>query len=89
MAKNKDAVEIILDDIRLARAVGAGTVEHTPVTPSAYLGKLTGGKIVLKAENLQRTGAFKIRGALNKVMRLGTAACNGVVAGCAGRQRST
>lgn len=84
MAKNNDAVEITLDDIRLARSVGAGTVEHTPVTPSAYLSERLGGKIVLKAENLQRTGAFKIRGALNKVSRLGTAARNGVVAGSAG-----
>ena len=67
-----------------SRAVGAGTVEHTPGTPSAYLSELIGGKIVLKAENLQRTGAFKIRGALNKLARLGTAARNGVVAGSAG-----
>ncbi len=84
MLKNNDAVEITLDDIRLARAVGAGTVEHTPVTPSAYLSERLGGKIVLKAETLQRTGAFKIRGAINKVSRLGSAARNGVVAGSAG-----
>ncbi|MEK7291854.1 MAG: pyridoxal-phosphate dependent enzyme, partial [Actinomycetota bacterium] len=84
MAKSNDAVEIALDDIRAARSVGAGIVEHTPVTPSAYLSERLGGKIVLKAENLQRTGAFKIRGALNKVTRLGNAARNGVVAGSAG-----
>jgi len=51
---------------------------------SAYLSELLGGKVVLKAENLQRTGVFKIRGALNKVSRLGDAACNGVVTGSAG-----
>jgi len=62
---------------------------HTPVTLSAHIGELTGGKIVLKAENLQRTGVFKTRGTLNKVTRLGTAARNGVVAGSVGRQRST
>lgn len=84
MTKGNDAVKITLDNIRLARVVGAGTVEHTPVTPSAYLSERLGGKIVLKAENLQRTGAFKIRGALNKVTRLGAAARNGVVAGSAG-----
>ncbi|MEO5974515.1 MAG: pyridoxal-phosphate dependent enzyme [Ilumatobacteraceae bacterium] len=84
MTKINDAVDITLDDIRLARSVGSGTVEHTPVTPSAYLSERLGGKIVLKAENLQRTGAFKIRGALNKVARLGPAASNGVVAGSAG-----
>lgn len=84
MVKSHDAVEITADDIRTARAVGAGTVEHTPVTSSAYLSERLGGKIVLKAENLQRTGAFKIRGALNKVARLGSAARSGVVAGSAG-----
>lgn len=84
MVKSNDAVEITFDDIRAARAVGAGIVEHTPVTPSAYLSERFGGKIVLKAENLQRTGAFKIRGALNKVARLGAVARNGVVAGSAG-----
>lgn len=84
MTKNNDAVEITLDDIRRARIAGTGTVERTPVIPSVYLSERFGGKIVLKAENLQRTGAFKIRGALNKVSRLGTAANNGVVAGSAG-----
>jgi threonine dehydratase len=39
---------------------------------------------VLKAENLQRTGAFKIRGAMNKLATLGPAAANGVTAGSAG-----
>lgn len=84
MTKSNGAVEITLDDIRAARVVGAGIVEHTPVTPSAYLSEISGGKIVLKAENLQRTGSFKIRGALNKVTLLGAAAGNGVVAGSAG-----
>jgi threonine dehydratase len=45
---------------------------------------MTGGKIALKAENLQRTGSFKIRGAINKIAMLGDAAKNGVVAGSAG-----
>jgi threonine dehydratase len=39
---------------------------------------------VLKAENLQRTGSFKIRGALNKLSTLGESAQHGVVAGSAG-----
>ncbi|MSO58765.1 MAG: pyridoxal-phosphate dependent enzyme [Ilumatobacteraceae bacterium] len=67
-----------------ARAVGQGIVKHTPVTESAALSERCGGKIVLKAENLQRTGSFKIRGALNKVASLGDAANNGVTAGSAG-----
>ena len=75
---------IDLDAIRAAREVGRGVVEHTPVTPSAYLSEQFGGQIILKAENLQRTGAFKIRGAINKLHRLGDVKKNGVVAGSAG-----
>jgi threonine dehydratase len=75
---------IDLDAIRAAREVGRGVVEHTPVTPSAYLSEQFGGQIILKAENLQRTGAFKIRGAINKLHRLGDLKKSGVVAGSAG-----
>jgi threonine dehydratase len=70
--------------ISAARERGKGVVLHTPVIPSAYLSQRFGGKIVLKAENLQRTGAFKIRGAMNKLSQLGNAKETGVVAGSAG-----
>ena len=43
-----------------------------------------GGDIWLKAENLQRTGSFKIRGAMSKLAALGERAGNGVTAGSAG-----
>jgi threonine dehydratase len=43
-----------------------------------------GGNVVLKAENLQRTGAFKIRGAMNKLAALGDARSAGVTTGSAG-----
>ncbi len=81
MGKN---LGIDLEAIRSAREVGRGVVEHTPVTPSAYLSQQFGEQIILKAENLQRTGAFKIRGAINKLHRLGDLKQNGVVAGSAG-----
>ena len=71
-------------DISSARERGKGVVLHTPVIPSAYLSQRFGGKVVLKAENLQRTGAFKIRGAMNKLSQLGNAKETGVVAGSAG-----
>ena len=71
-------------DISAARERGKGAVLHTPVIPSAYLSQRFGGKVVLKAENLQRTGAFKIRGAMNKLSQLGNAKETGVVAGSAG-----
>ncbi|MFM8687382.1 MAG: pyridoxal-phosphate dependent enzyme, partial [Acidimicrobiaceae bacterium] len=75
---------IDLNAIRAAREVGRAVVEHTPGTPSAYLSQQFGGQIILKAENLQRTGAFKIRGAINKLHRLGDLKKHGVVAGSAG-----
>ena len=71
-------------DIDAARVAGAGTVKHTPVTESYALSEMCGGNVVLKAENLQRTGSFKIRGAMNKIATLGDAAASGVVAGSAG-----
>jgi threonine dehydratase len=67
-----------------AEAAGRGTVLRTPTIPSAALSERCGGVIVLKAENLQRTGSFKIRGAMSKLAALGDAAAGGVTAGSAG-----
>src|SRR5215210_3659955 len=57
-------------------------VRRTPVLTSRSLSEECGGTVLLKAENLQRTGSFKLRGALAKVDRLRAGA--GVVAGSAG-----
>jgi threonine dehydratase len=73
-----------LDDIRAARNVIADVVERTPVITSFTLSADIDGSVVLKAENLQRTGAFKIRGAMNKVASLGADAQRGVITGSAG-----
>ena len=70
--------------IQSARAAGVGVVKHTPITESAALSERCGGSVVFKAENLQRTGSFKIRGAMNKLSSLGAALGKGVVAGSAG-----
>ncbi|MFM8484526.1 MAG: threonine ammonia-lyase [Actinomycetota bacterium] len=78
------AASISTADIMSARERSRHVVEHTPVTASAALSARTGGTIVLKAENMQRTGSFKIRGAMNKVASLGPAAAAGVTAGSAG-----
>lgn len=75
---------IDLATIRAARDAGRGVVKHTPVTESAALSERYGGTVVFKAENLQRTGSFKIRGAMNKLTSLGTTSSAGVVAGSAG-----
>lgn len=53
-----------------ARARIAAHVRHTPTEHSAALSALAGRDVFLKLENLQRTGAFKIRGALNAILRL-------------------
>ena len=71
-------------DIARAAAAGVGIVKATPVVSSTWLSERCGGEVVLKAENLQRTGSFKIRGALAKLADLGGRARAGVVAGSAG-----
>ncbi len=73
-----------LEAIRSARLAGRDVVKHTPVVTSITLGEMVGGSIAMKAENLQRTGAFKVRGAMNKLQALGDAARRGVTAGSAG-----
>ena len=63
----------------------ADVARQTPVLTSRSLGEACGGaRLLLKAENLQRTGSFKLRGALHKIARLGAEAQRGVVAGSAG-----
>lgn len=82
---NHDASAVVgIEAIRAARRSGSSVVEHTPVTSSASLSELSGGDIVLKAENLQCTGSFKIRGAMNKVASLDHTTTRGVTAGSAG-----
>jgi threonine dehydratase len=71
------------DQIKHAREVVADVARETQVIESRYLSRTTGGTIALKAENLQRTGSFKVRGALNKIASL-DASVKGVVTGSAG-----
>lgn len=59
-------------------------VRETPVLASGTLSERAGGNVALKAENLQRTGSFKLRGALAKIDALGDACAAGVVTGSAG-----
>ena len=61
---------VTLDDVRRAAALGAGVVRRTPLFDSGTFSEMAGCKVYLKAENLQVTGSFKIRGALNKMARL-------------------
>ena len=74
-----------LADIQAARTRVAGQIRETPVYGSDVLGVRTGREVWLKAENLQRTGSFKIRGATNKLATLDDAQrAAGVVAASAG-----
>ncbi len=82
--KKTSGTDVSVADIVSARAAGLGIVKHTPITESAALSDRFGAPIVFKAENLQRTGSFKIRGAMNKLHHLGDLAKNGVTAGSAG-----
>ena len=73
------------DDIRAARPVVERIARRTPVLSTRTLSGRVGGTLALKAENLQRTGSFKIRGAAAKLEALGADGCaNGVVAASAG-----
>ena len=63
---------------------GAGIVRETPVLSSGTLSDRSGTTVVLKAENLQRTGSFKLRGALAKIAALGESCAQGVVTASAG-----
>jgi threonine dehydratase len=65
-----DAGLVTLDDVRAAAGRLAGRVHRTPVLRSTSLGERWGVRLDLKAELFQRTGSFKPRGALNKVLSL-------------------
>ena len=68
-------------DIQLAAARIKGVAHHTPVLTSRTLDALLGVRVVMKAENLQRMGAFKFRGGYNAVNALNDAQrARGVVA---------
>jgi threonine dehydratase len=72
-------------EIALARRRLEGVARVTPVYGSETLSRLAGRPVHLKAENLQRTGSFKIRGAVNKLATLDEAErAAGVVAASAG-----
>ena len=72
---------ITAQDIQDAAERLAGIVVRTPLISSPALDSLVGGRVLIKAENLQRTGSFKIRGAYNMLSQLSAAdAGKGVIA---------
>jgi threonine dehydratase len=75
---------VTADDVHRARRAIADVAKRTPVLPSITLSQRLGADVTLKAESLQRTGSFKLRGALNKLGALGADCSRGVTAGSAG-----
>src|SRR2546429_592982 len=65
-----DNVALHLADVRDAAARIKPFIHYTPVLTSRTLDQLVEAQVFLKAECYQRAGAFKIRGALNKVLQL-------------------
>ena len=83
MALTMDAPQTLptAADIDAAALRLAGVALHTPLLTSPVLDALTGARIFLKAETLQRTGSFKFRGAYNKLAQIPQASrAGGVVA---------
>lgn len=76
---------LTLQDIRDAHARIQDSIYRSPCVPSQTLGEITGSRVFLKMENLQMTGAFKERGALNTLLQLSPEERGrGVVAASAG-----
>jgi len=74
-----------LDEFEAARAIVATVAQPTPIESSRYLTELLGAPVLLKCENLQRTGSYKIRGAYNRMSKLtAEERARGVVAASAG-----
>lgn len=61
---------LTLADILAAARVIEGVADNTPLVPSPFLSARTGHEVLLKLENMQPIGAFKLRGALNAIATL-------------------
>ena len=82
---NHPVPKLSVEDFERAAAIVSEVAYVTPVLHSNFLSLLTGTDVILKAENLQRTGAFKIRGAYHRMSKLSAAERKkGVVAASAG-----
>jgi threonine dehydratase len=85
VSKSINNLGISLADVQAARERLRGAIYYSPCPHSQMLSALTGQQIYLKLENLQMTGSFKERGALNRIATLTLEqAAQGVVAASAG-----
>jgi threonine dehydratase len=80
-----ERVRVSLGDVRRAAETVTELALRTPMEGSRWLSALTGSTVLLKCENLQRTGSFKVRGAYTRMSRLSEdERARGVVAASAG-----
>src|SRR5262245_15292585 len=70
MAQTPDTALPTAEDVDAAARRLDGVALHTPLVTSPVLDALTGARVFLKAETLQRTGSFKFRGAYNKLSNI-------------------
>ncbi|MGD9802753.1 MAG: threonine/serine dehydratase [Hyphomicrobiaceae bacterium] len=71
-----------IDDIRAARERLKPHIIETPLLEHPALNARAGGRVLLKCENLQRVGAFKFRGAYNKISQVDKTAFPGGIVAC-------
>ena len=86
-ALRSDTIDEVVTPAAVARAARliAREVRETPVLPAGELSRRVGASVVVKAECLQFTGSFKVRGAFHKISRLSRSKLrSGVVAASAG-----
>jgi threonine dehydratase len=80
-----DPLEVSVADIERAAETLTGLALRTPMEEAGWLSELTGSPVMLKCENLQRTGSFKVRGAYTRMAHLTEdERARGVVAASAG-----
>lgn len=80
-----ESLPVTLDDVLAAQKLLDGIITRTPVESSRALGRIAGGEVYFKCENLQRAGSFKVRGAYVRMARLSAEEKkSGVVAASAG-----
>lgn len=85
MSDRRPPQTVTIDDIRAAAARLEGRIDRTPMHHSRTLSKATGVDVWVKYENQQLTGAFKERGALNRLLQLNESEKKrGVIAASAG-----
>jgi threonine dehydratase len=85
MPSSPSRTDVTADDVAAARPDAESIARRTPILSSRTISERAHGVVALKAENLQRTGSFKVRGVAAKLASLGEAGyANGVVAASAG-----